>query len=111
MRGEDVLGLVDHARRIEPSVRAAIRELTQATESIAKEIDKEREETRRQVEVLEAQVIRLRKDLAITQRMRDRFRYALWIYIQERDGLLGVHAPSLDTLKRIRELLEEQLDS
>lgn len=41
------------------------------------------------------------------ERHRDRFRHALWTYLQERDGIAGIHSPTPDTLRRIREILEE----
>lgn len=41
------------------------------------------------------------------ERHKDRFRYALWVYLQERDGIAGIHAPTPETLKLIRELVTD----
>lgn len=43
------------------------------------------------------------------ERQREMFRLALWTYLQERDGLAGVQAPTPETLRRIREILEEPI--
>lgn len=62
-----------------------------------------------QVESTADAAVAKERELRITaDRHRERFRYALYVYLQERDGVLGVHAPSHDTLTRIRELLEER---
>lgn len=65
------------------------------------------QEYRAEEERLQGVIGDLRTQLATAIRWSNRFRLALHTYLQERDGLLGVHAPSHDTLKRIRELLEE----
>ena len=48
-----------------------------------------------------------RKARITAERNKERFRYALWVYLQERDGAAGVHAPTPETLKLIRELVTE----
>jgi hypothetical protein len=58
----------------------------------------------------EAEIAREREARITADRHRERFRYALYVFLQERDGILGIHSPSLDTLKLIRELVAE-LDS
>ena len=47
------------------------------------------------------------KELGAAIRNKERFRYALWVYLQERDGLTGHHAPTPETLTMIRELIQE----
>lgn len=92
---EDFLGRVERVRDDAAAEDAA---LVAGRDALA--LDRER---------LNAEVGDLREKLKTAERWRDRFRYALWVYLQERDGVLGIHAPSLDTLKKIRELLEEPL--
>lgn len=41
------------------------------------------------------------------ERNAERFRYALWVYLQERDGPAGPGAPTPETLKLIRETVAE----
>lgn len=43
----------------------------------------------------------------VSNRNKERFRYALWVYLQERDGPAGTRAPTPETLKLIRELIQE----
>ena len=53
-------------------------------------------------------MLELERELRITaERHKERFRYALWVYLQERDGLAGIHAPTRETLKLIRELVTD----
>lgn len=39
------------------------------------------------------------------ERMQERFRYALFVYLQERDGPAGTRAPTPETLALIRTLI------
>jgi hypothetical protein len=67
-------------------------------------------ELERAVRLLEESQRKLEAERAAREtvdRHKERFRYALWIYLQERDGLAGIHAPTPETLKLIRELVTE----
>ena len=81
-------------------------------------IQRELEDLRQYVEEVEskaaAEVAAEREARITADRQRERFRYALWVYLQERDRnggeYAGIHAPTPETLKLIRELCNE-LDS
>lgn len=62
---------------------------------------------KKEIEHLNALLNRTREQLIVSERNRERFRYALWVYLQEKDGLVGSNAPTPETLKLIRELIQE----
>lgn len=109
MTGDDVKSFTATARSLQPAALKLFDDLCAAAESLAREVDRERAASKADLERMQARADSLEKSLIAAVRQRDRFRLALHVYLQERDGLLGVHAPSLDTLNRIRELLEEPL--
>lgn len=72
-------------------------------ESVA-EVEKYRLEAERLREALAAEQV-LRET---AERHSERFRYALFVYLQERNGPAGIHAPTPETLALIRDLVGEQ---
>ena len=60
-----------------------------------------------EIETLTAKLEKEQQARAVAERNKERFRYALWVYLQERDGIPGTHAPTPETLKLIRELIKE----
>lgn len=106
-------------------LEARIAGFVQATEEAAKRsavaaeayggVVNELEHLREQVAQFEAETLtELRAERTareIAERLQDRFRYALSVYLQERDRqsgeFAGIHAPTPETLKLIRELVAE----
>ena len=60
-----------------------------------------------EIESLRAKLEKEQQARTVAERNKERFRYALWVYLQERDGIAGTHAPTPETLKLIRELIKE----
>jgi hypothetical protein len=46
------------------------------------------------------------EQVATAERNRERFRYALYVFLQERDGPAGKGAPTPETLALIRDVLQ-----
>ena len=107
MTGDDVRGLIAAAHDLEPRIQNAVRALAESAENTALEVERERAETAEQIRLLNARNEDLAARLVVAQRNKDRFRYALWLYLQERDGPAGTGAPTPETLKLIRKVIEE----
>lgn len=76
--------------------------------SIARhQIDNDMKVMREEIDRLQNRLDETKKALETSERNKERFRYALWVYLQERDGDNGVHAPTPETLTLIRELIKE----
>ena len=80
---------------------------SQAAQSVYGEIGKALADTVQLLEDAQRLFEREREARITAERNMQRFRYALWVYLQERDGAAGVHAPTPETLKLIRELVTE----
>jgi len=65
----------------------------------------EAESCRLEAERLRGELHDLAVRLDTAERMRERFRYALFVYLQERDGPAGRAAPTPETLALIRDLI------
>lgn len=58
-----------------------------------------------ELEAVQAELRGERLARETAERMQERFRYALFVYLQERDGPAGSRAPTPETLALIRTLI------
>ncbi|HEY6018801.1 MAG TPA: hypothetical protein VIY48_02600 [Candidatus Paceibacterota bacterium] len=77
-------------------------------EALRAEAEQEIDRFKRENELLRASVAEERKLRETAERNGERFRYALFVYLQERNGPAGIHAPTPETLALIRDLVGEQ---
>ena len=96
------------------NLRATIEGVTRSLGLVASDLsiaahknDQEREGLQSEIESLQGKLQQERDARIVSERNKERFRYALWVYLQERDGIAGTHAPTPETLKLIRELIQE----
>lgn len=91
---------------LEIEMALAIRDLRElAVDQVARSEEK-RSRLSVEIEKLNSQVGVLTEQRDTALRHREMFRSALFVYLQERDGPAGVHAPTPETLREMRKLIE-----
>ena len=100
-------GVANKMRRTNEDFTRLIGDLAADLSAAAHVVANDEEGMKAEIARLADLLDKTRKQLEVSERNRERFRYALWIYLQEKDGLVGSGAPTPETLKLIRELIEE----
>jgi hypothetical protein len=94
-------------RRTSEEITRLVGDLASELSAAGHVVGNDEANARKEIDHLSDLLERTREQLIVSERNRERFRYALWVYLQEKDGLVGSNAPTPETLKLIRELIQE----
>ena len=99
--------VADRMRKTSEEITRLLGDVASEQSTTAHTVGNDVDGLRSEIEHLNAALEREKAFRATAERNMERFRYALWVYLQERDGHAGVSAPTPETLKLIRELIKE----
>lgn len=105
--GLAVQPLADRLGKAARSINDLLQLIGEDIAAAAEQVTAEQERILRRADRLEELLAAEQERRATAERMQERFRYALFVYLQERDGPAGAGAPTPETLALIRSLITE----